>query len=68
MPGATTSGLMRPSAAGPQLEKPAMLLGLSPSSSLSGRLFSLAPMVSTFLAVPGAPTVCAVGPALPATR
>src|SRR5215510_6156702 len=86
VPGATSSGFLRPSAQGPRLEKKAMSLALLalesatpqevlPEGSLPPfavdieRTFSEAPTVMTFLAVPGAPTVCAPPePALPAAK
>jgi hypothetical protein len=51
-PTATTSGLKRPSGVGPLLEN-------QDSLSVPSSTFWEEPTVSTFLAVPGDPTVCA---------
>ena len=60
VPGATTSGFMRPSCVGPRPEKLMMSLALSapafvtPQPSVpESRTLSAAPTVITFLAVPG---------------
>jgi hypothetical protein len=60
VPGATTSGFMRPSCVGPRLEKLMMSLALlapafvTPQPSVpEPRTLSAAPTVITFLAVPG---------------
>ena len=79
VPGATMSGLMRPSPpaalTGPRLEKPMMSLALSapvlpmPQPSFPvWRTFSPAPTVMMFLAVPGLLTVLAPDPSLPAAK
>src|SRR5262249_39237568 len=61
VPGATISGFLRPSAAGPRDENPMISFALSapvsptpePSTPPNGLTFSEAPTVSTFLPVPG---------------
>src|SRR5262249_33435421 len=74
VPGATISGFKRPSAHGPRLEKKimsfALFAPLSPTqpSLAAAWTFSAAPTVSTFFAVPGAPSVPGAGPALPAAK
>ena len=64
VPGATMSGLVRPSSVGPRLENGAMSSALSApvsgkhwSAGDVGRTPSEAPTVITFFAVPGAPIV-----------
>ena len=57
LPGATMVGLVRPSAQGPRLENPASVLDDAPLPT--------APTLTMFLALPGEPTVAALGPALP---
>jgi hypothetical protein len=54
------SGLIRPSAVGPQLLKLAMLLALVPRR--------VAPTATPFLAVDGLPTELVPGPELPAAK
>src|SRR5262245_35822987 len=76
VPGATRSGLLRPSAQGPRAE--VFLRSLALSASLSstrqasappnGWTLFAAPTVMTFLAVPGEPTVLAPGPPLPTEK
>src|SRR5712691_4816416 len=59
-PGATISGLIRPSAVGPRLLKPMDALkssaGNVPGGGTVGRKFSEAPVVITFFALPGLPS------------
>src|SRR5689334_9322991 len=59
-PGTVTSGLMRPSAVGPQLLKPAMDSALVPRS--------VAPTDTALFAVDGLPTEAVPGPELPAAK
>src|SRR3954469_13761983 len=59
-PGTVMSGLMRPSAVGPQLLKEAMELALVPRR--------VAPTATPFLLVEGLPTEPVPGPALPAAK
>ena len=70
VPGATTSGLTRPSVVGPRLEKVARSWALSASALETpqpsvpvGRTFSEAPTEITFLAVPGEVSVSVSLPA-----
>ena len=76
-----TSGLTRLPLAGPRLEKLITSIALlaplaptpqpsvqAPDSSLASRLFSDAPTVITFFAVPGVPTEDAAEPSLPAAK
>src|SRR4051794_24902047 len=59
-PGTVISGLMRPSAVGPQLLKEAMESALVPRR--------VAPTETALLAVEGLPTEAVPGPALPAAK
>src|SRR3954454_2818503 len=59
-PGMVRSGLNRPSAAGPQLENPAIVLAWVPRR--------VAPTEIPFFAVDGLPTDAARGPELPAAN
>src|SRR5262245_59146962 len=75
VPGAMRSGFLRPSEVGPRLLKEMMSFALSapvlamPQPSVPvWRKFSEAPAVMTFLAVPGAETVLAPEPSLPAAK
>ena len=60
-PGATMSGLIRPSAVGPRLLKPIDALkssaGQVPGGGTVGRKFNEAPVVITFFELPGLPVL-----------